>query len=79
MVRAMLVLAVMLALPALAQPAAPRAGEAKPLSARDCPCRFFGAYHAQGTLMCVRGALARCAMDQNVPTWRPTGRGCPPA
>lgn len=43
----------------------------------DCRCRYFGTYYNMGEQRCVMGQMAMCAMDQNVPTWRTTGKECP--
>lgn len=56
------------AAPALAQEAGPEP--------RDCDCRARGALWRQGEEICIGGRMLVCGMDQNVSSWRTTGRGC---
>jgi hypothetical protein len=44
---------------------------------KPCECRAHGKVFVTGEETCLNGALAVCAMDQNVTTWRGTGRICP--
>ena len=46
---------------------------------RDCDCRAQGVLWRQGQELCIAGQLQICAMDQNVSSWRSTGRTCPTA
>jgi len=46
---------------------------------RECECRARGAMWRQGEELCIGGQMLTCGMDQNVSSWRPTGRGCPTA
>ncbi len=65
-------------LPALAnaaEPVAPPPSNASP----ECQCRAAGAFFSMGQELCIGGQMAVCAMDQNVTTWRRTGRTCPAA
>ena len=49
-----------------------------PVSAGEgCKCRANGQAFEQGMLMCIRGALSRCSMNQNVPTWAKLSDTCP--
>ncbi len=45
----------------------------------ECQCRAAGALFSMGEELCIAGQMAVCAMDQNVTTWRRTGRTCPSA
>jgi hypothetical protein len=59
------------------------AGAAEPLGSSaataECRCRARGALFSMGEEICIGGQMAVCAMDQNVTTWRRTGRTCPAA
>jgi hypothetical protein len=46
---------------------------------KPCECRARGQIYIVGEEICLNGQLALCAMDQNVTTWRGTGRSCPQA
>ena len=46
---------------------------------KDCLCRANDKTYAQGDLVCLKGGLARCEMNQNVPTWKIVSQTCPQA
>ncbi|MGL4240152.1 MAG: hypothetical protein ACRCTI_03475 [Beijerinckiaceae bacterium] len=48
-------------------------GEAR----KPCECRARGQVFITGEEICLNGQVSICAMDQNVTTWRGTGRMCP--
>ena len=51
---------------------------ASPLAADpNCRCRLFGEYYGIGTVMCIRGSLRRCEMNQNNTSWKKIGEICP--
>ena len=54
----------------LCSPGAAMAGE-------GCKCRANGADFEQGMIICIRGELARCSMNQNVPSWVRMSDQCP--
>ena len=56
----------------LCAPAAAMAGE-------TCKCRANGGAFEQGMVICIRGALSRCSMNQNVPSWQKLADNCPEA
>ena len=44
----------------------------------ECTCRFAGESLPLGAQVCLTGGqLFRCAMDQNVTSWKPVGSPCP--
>jgi hypothetical protein len=45
----------------------------------NCTCRANGVIYSLGKLVCVRGKLSRCEMNQNVPSWKVVGNICPVA
>lgn len=47
--------------------------------AHECTCRANGQAFAQGQIICVRGKLSQCQMNQNVPTWQVIADTCPEA
>ncbi len=53
--------------------------EVGPPKTPECQCRAAGALFSMGQEFCIGGQMAVCAMDQNVTTWRRTGRTCPAA
>jgi hypothetical protein len=44
-----------------------------------CECRARGQIYIMGEETCLNGQVTVCAMDQNVTTWRGTGKTCPQA
>lgn len=42
-----------------------------------CTCRANGQKYEQGQILCIRGKLARCAMQLNNPTWKVLADSCP--
>jgi hypothetical protein len=46
---------------------------------KDCLCRANDKTYTQGELVCLKGGLARCEMNQNVPTWKIVSKACPQA
>jgi hypothetical protein len=65
-------LAVILAMAGVAAPA----GKA---AAHNCTCRANGQAFSQGQMVCIRGQLSQCQMNQNVPTWQKIADTCPEA
>jgi hypothetical protein len=65
-------LQIVLALLALA--AASNPGEAK-----DCTCRAGGHDYQLGDVICIRGRLSQCQMNQNNTSWKEIGNECPRA
>jgi hypothetical protein len=47
--------------------------------AHNCKCRAAGHNYSQGQILCIRGQLARCEMNQNIPTWKIIAQTCPEA
>lgn len=47
------------------------------LAGEACKCRAEGANYEMGQIRCIRGQLARCEMNQNVPTWKVLADTCP--
>lgn len=45
----------------------------------ECTCRANGQSYYEGTIMCIRGQLARCDMNQNVTSWQVIAEICPEA
>ncbi len=45
----------------------------------NCRCRLYGEYFDIGSVMCIRGSLARCEMNQNNTSWKTIGEICPQA
>lgn len=45
----------------------------------NCRCRLFGEYFDIGSIMCIRGSLRRCEMNQNNTSWKQIGDICPQA
>ena len=45
----------------------------------NCRCRLYGEYFDIGSVMCIRGSLARCEMNQNNTSWKRIGEICPQA
>jgi len=43
----------------------------------DCKCRFAGERYGLGTVMCIRGKLARCEMYLNNSSWKTIADACP--
>ena len=53
---------------------------AEPLLADpNCRCRLYGEYFDIGSVMCIRGSLRRCEMNQNNTSWKKIGEICPQA
>jgi hypothetical protein len=48
-------------------------------AAHNCTCRANGQAFAQGQIVCIRGKLSQCRMNQNVPTWQLIADTCPEA
>jgi hypothetical protein len=48
-------------------------------AAHNCTCRANGQAFAQGQIVCIRGKLSQCQMNQNVPTWQIISDTCPEA
>jgi hypothetical protein len=44
---------------------------------QKCECRAFGKAYTVDEQVCLNGRMMTCAMDQNVTTWRSSGRMCP--
>ncbi len=42
----------------------------------NCTCRAEGRNYEIGTLMCIRGRLSQCLMNQNNPSWLPISDTC---
>lgn len=61
-------LAILLGLAGLVVPAG--AGE-------GCTCRANNHAYEQGQIVCIRGRLAQCQMNQNVPSWSIISDACP--
>lgn len=80
----LVILAFVVAGPALAQPAdAPRRAPftpGPPVTLPDCTCRADGRDWRVGEQVCLRTGtgerIATCAMDQNVTTWRVSDVPC---
>jgi len=49
-------------------------------AAPDCKCRYAGQFYAAGDFACIKTdkgyRLARCALSENVSTWRFLKKGC---
>jgi hypothetical protein len=45
----------------------------------NCKCRFAGERYGLGTVMCIRGKLARCEMYLNNTNWKTIADVCPQA
>jgi hypothetical protein len=60
-------------------PRTPRLAQADPHA--ECYCLAKGRRFGMGEQVCLRGPdgprMARCVMDLNVTSWRPTGESCP--
>jgi hypothetical protein len=52
---------------------------ARQATAHECTCRANGQAFAQGQIMCIRGKLSQCQMNENVPTWQVIADTCPEA
>jgi hypothetical protein len=52
---------------------------AGPAAAHNCTCRANGQAFAQGQIVCIRGKLSQCQMNENVPTWKVIADTCPEA
>ncbi|WP_162914090.1 hypothetical protein [Taklimakanibacter lacteus] len=48
-------------------------------AAHSCTCRANGQAFTQGQIVCIRGKLSQCQMNQNVPTWQIISDTCPEA
>ncbi|MDX1717888.1 MAG: hypothetical protein R3287_13345 [Anderseniella sp.] len=59
--------------------AAAMAGSAPSLADPNCRCRLYGEYFDIGSVMCIRGKLRRCEMNQNNTSWKQIGDICPQA
>jgi hypothetical protein len=55
------------------------AGSAPVLADPNCRCRLYGEYFDIGSVMCIRGSLRRCEMNQNNTSWKKIGDICPQA
>jgi hypothetical protein len=44
---------------------------------QNCECRAYGRAFTIDEQICLNGRMMSCAMDQNVTSWRSTGRICP--
>lgn len=44
-----------------------------------CTCRANGQDYRQGQILCIRGKLSRCEMNQNVTSWKVLADTCPEA
>lgn len=55
------------------------AGLAGQAGAHNCTCRANGQAFVQGQIVCIRGKLSQCQMNQNVPTWQVIADTCPEA
>ncbi len=44
---------------------------------QNCECRAYGKAYTIDEQVCLNGRMMTCAMDQNVTSWRTTGRMCP--
>jgi len=65
--RALLILAIILV------------GSSEAHAGRNCTCRANGQSYHEGTIMCIRGKLSRCEMNQNVTSWKVIVDTCPEA
>lgn len=49
-------------------------------AAPDCRCRYAGQFYSAGEYACIKTSkgfrLARCALSENVSTWRFLDKGC---
>ncbi len=52
-------------------------GTAVLAAAHSCKCRANGHDYEQGQIMCIRGQLARCEMNQNNSSWKVIANNCP--
>ena len=48
-------------------------------SAHNCTCRANGHSYKQGQILCIRGQLAKCAMNLNNSSWKIIAPTCPEA
>ena len=55
------------------------AGSGQVLADPNCRCRLYGEYFDIGSIMCIRGKLRRCEMNQNNTSWKKVGEICPQA
>ena len=55
------------------------AGAGPLLADPNCRCRLYGEYFDIGSVMCIRGSLRRCEMNQNNTSWKKIGDTCPQA
>ena len=55
------------------------AGISPVLADPNCRCRLYGEYFDIGSIMCIRGSLRRCEMNQNNTSWKEIGETCPQA
>ncbi|MGE0231135.1 MAG: hypothetical protein AB7O39_11065 [Flavobacteriaceae bacterium] len=58
----------------------PKAGNGITVQMREnipCSCRANGVNYAAGSLVCLKGKLARCGFSLNNTSWQFLGRGCP--
>ncbi len=46
-------------------------------ASQPCQCRANGRIFIEGDETCINGAVLVCDMEQNVTTWRRTGKACP--
>jgi hypothetical protein len=59
--------------------AAALTGSTASLADPGCQCRLYGEYFDVGSVMCIRGKLRRCEMNQNNTSWKRIGDICPQA
>jgi hypothetical protein len=46
-------------------------------ASQPCQCRAKGRIFIEGDETCINGDVLVCDMEQNVTTWRRTGKACP--
>lgn len=46
---------------------------------KNCTCRANGQKYPEGQMLCIRGKLSRCEMNQNVTSWKVVADICPEA
>jgi hypothetical protein len=44
---------------------------------KNCTCRANGQSYHEGAILCIRGKLSRCEMNQNVTSWKVIADDCP--
>lgn len=54
-------------------------GPCEAYAGKNCTCRANGQSFHEGTIMCIRGKLSRCEMNQNVTSWKVIAETCPEA